>query len=129
MAEDPRITRTVETELTPDELWSLVADGEGWASWLVDDADIVVEPGATGTVVDDDEVRDVRIDRVEPHERVAFTWWPQGRTEQATRVELVVVPGRLLISETKNAAPVASAAIRWDVRALVLSSLALAARA
>ncbi len=78
MAGDTRITRTVETDLTPDELWSLVGDGEGWAAWLVDDADIDVEPGATGTVVDDDEARDVRIDRVDPHERVTFTWWPPG---------------------------------------------------
>ena len=55
MADDTKITRTVETDLTPDELWSLVGDGEGWATWLVDDADIDVEPGASGTVVDDDE--------------------------------------------------------------------------
>ena len=121
---DTRITRTVETDLAPDELWSLVGDGDGWAAWLVDDADIDVEPGATGTVVDDDEARDVRIDHVDSHERVTFTWWPQGQADQASTVELVVIPGRLLITETYCAS-----AIRWDVRALVLGSLALRARA
>ena len=121
MAGDTKITRTVETDLTPDELWSLVGDGDGWATWLVDDADIDVEAGATGTVVDDDEPRDVRIDRVDPHERVTFTWWPTGEADQASTVELVVLPGRLLITETQCASP-----FRWDVRALVLSSLALA---
>ena len=103
MADDTHLThltRTVETDLSPDDLWSLVADRAGWATWLVDEADVTVRPGATGTVVDDGEARDVRIDSVEPHERVAFTWWPQGRTEQATTVELVVIPGRLLITET-----------------------------
>ena len=123
MADDTRITRTVETDLTPDELWSLVGDGEGWAGWLVDDADIVVETGATGTVVDDEEARDVRIDHVDPRERVTFTWWPEGQPDEASTVELVVIPGRLLITETYCAS-----AIRWDVRALVLSSLALHAR-
>ena len=44
-----------------------------------------------------------------------------GEADQASTVELVVIPGRLLITETRCAA-----AIRWDVRALVLSSLALA---
>ena len=41
-------------------------------------------PAPTGTVVDDGEARDVRIDHVEPHERVTFTWWPQDRPEQAS---------------------------------------------
>jgi uncharacterized protein YndB with AHSA1/START domain len=121
MADDTRITRTVETDLTPDELWSLVAEGDGWATWLVDAADVDVEPGATGTVVDDEEEREVRIDRVDPHERVAFTWWPAGSADRASAVELVVLPGRLLITETRCASP-----IRWDVRAMVLGSLVLA---
>ena len=117
---DTTITRTVETDLAPDEVWSLVAGADGWAAWLVDDADIDVEPDATGTVVDDDEARDVRIDRIDPHERVTFTWWPQGHADRASTVELVVIPGRLVITETYCAS-----AIRWDVRALVLGSLAL----
>ena len=128
MADETRITRTVDPDLPSDELWLLVGDGEGWAAWLVDDADVVVEAGADGTVVDDDERRRVHVDHVEPQERVVFTWWPEDRPGTASTVELVVVPGRLLITETHRDAPVASTAVRWDVRAVMLWAQALHAR-
>ena len=107
MSDDRRrdaITRTIETDLELDELWSLVADGDGWAEWMVDGADIDVDPGSHGTVVDDGVTRDVRIDRVDPSRRVAFTWWPHSRPDQASTVELVVLPSatgsRLRVTET-----------------------------
>jgi len=126
MADDARITRTVETDLEVEDLWSLVADGDAWAEWMVDGADIDVDPGALGTVVDDGVARDVRIDRVEPSRSVAFTWWPQARPDQPSTVELVVVPARtgsrLHVTETYGAIATASASVcRWDVRAMLLT--------
>jgi hypothetical protein len=136
MADDARITRTVETDLEVDDLWSLVSDGDAWAEWMVDGADIDVDPGATGTVVDDGVARDVRIDRVEPSHRtggaVAFTWWPQARPDQTSTVELVVVPARtgsrLHVTET-YAAACSVATFRWDVRSMLLVARASFARA
>ena len=129
MADDARITRTVETDLEVEDLWSLVSDGDAWAEWMVDGADIDVDPGALGTVVDDGVARDVRIDRVEPSRSVAFTWWPQARPDQTSTVELVVVPARtgsrLHVTETYAASPCAvGLGCRWDVRAMLLAARA-----
>ena len=61
------ITRDLELDVPSDELWQLVADGERWAEWLTDAADVVVEPARQGTVVDEDGVeRRVSIHSVVP---------------------------------------------------------------
>ena len=92
MSEEPAVRRDIDVPLPLDDVWPLVAGGDGWTEWLVDEADVAVEPGSAGTVVDGGERRDVRIDQVVPGERVAWTWWPAGRPADASRVELVVVP-------------------------------------
>jgi hypothetical protein len=129
MTQGARITRTVETDLDAEQLWDLVADGDGWASWMVDAADVDVAPGATGTVVDDGVERTVRIDRLGDHD-VAFTWWPQDRPEQVSAVELVVLPAavgsRLHVTETYLSASAATTLAAWDVRLMLLVARALA---
>ncbi len=106
-----RITRTVDTDLPPDELWSLVGDSEAWASWMVDDADVDLDAGG-GTVLDDGVQRDVRIDDVDPAGRVVFTWWPHEQPGEMSTVELVVLPAAagssLRITETYAAAGLGS---------------------
>ena len=128
MSEGTRITRTVDTDLDVDELWSLVADGDGWASWMVDEAEVEVAPGSAGTVVDDGVARTVRIDELDDH-RLAFTWWPETRPELVSAVELVVLPAvggsQLRVTEIAlSASAVAPAA--WDVRLMLLVAQALA---
>jgi uncharacterized protein YndB with AHSA1/START domain len=128
MSEGTRITRTVETDLEVDELWSLVADGDGWARWMVDEADVEVAPGSAGTVVDEGVERSVRIDELDGH-RVAFTWWPAARPELVSAVELVVLPAvggsQLRVTEISLSASTASATA-WDVRMMLLVAQALA---
>ena len=133
MSDDTRVTRTVDTDLPADELWSLVGDAEGWMAWMVDHADVDVTPGARGTVVDDGVHRDVRIDRVDPAQGVAFTWWPRTSPEHVSTVELVVLPAavgsRLRVTETYASAHAMSVArpLAWDVRAMVLAVRAVVA--
>ena len=131
MSDGTRITRTIDTDLDAGELWSLVADGDRWAEWMVDGADIEVDAGEHGTVVDGGESRDVRIDRVEPDRRVAFTWWPHARPDQSSTVELVVIPSptgsRLHVTETYARARAASNTLAWDVRAILLLARVVAA--
>lgn len=115
MSEGTRITRTVDTDLDVDELWTLVADGEAWASWMVDEADVDVAPGSAGTVVDNGVARRVRIDDLDER-RVAFTWWPEARPELVSAVELVVLPAvggsQLRVTEISLSASVPSA-LAW----------------
>ena len=129
MSEATRITRTVETDLDTDQLWQRVADGEAWTSWMVDESEVAVTPGGGGTVVDEGVEREVRVDRLGDRE-LTFTWWPRDRPEQASTVELVVMPAvggsRLLVTETYLSASTLAAPAAWDVRLMLLLARALA---
>jgi uncharacterized protein YndB with AHSA1/START domain len=132
------ITRELELDVTSDELWQLVADGERWADWLTDAADVIVEPARQGTVVDEDGVeRRVSIHSVVPGRSVRFAWWPSDRPGESSMVELVVAPvvpqpgggaerSRLSVIETYAAAgPLAGIAssvssTAWDLRLMLL---------
>jgi uncharacterized protein YndB with AHSA1/START domain len=105
------IEKTTTFPADPDQVWALVSDGGEWASWMVDEADIDVAPGSSGTVVDDDERRVVAIDEVDDIERrVQFRWWPTGDRTAATTVTLVVEPcetgSRLVVIEAPVMVPV-----------------------
>jgi|SRR5215208_911109 len=129
MSQGTRITRTIDTDLEVDELWALVADDEGWARWMVDEAHVEVAPGSAGTVVDDGVQRAVRVDELDDH-RVAFTWWPEARPELVSAVELVVLPAtggsQLRVTEISLSASTVPA-VAWDVRLMLLVAQALAA--
>jgi hypothetical protein len=97
---------------------------------MVDEADVTVEPGAGGRVVDDGIGRTVHIDRLDEDgdaRRIGFTWWPEDRPDLVSAVELVVLPApsgsRLRIHETY-----ASTATAWDVRVVLLAVRALVVR-
>ena len=131
MSDATRITRTVETDLDTDELWQRIADGEAWASWMVDDADVSVTPGGGGSVVDDGVAVDVRIERLGDRD-LTFTWWPHDSPEQASTVELVVLPAvdgsRLRVTETCLSAS-ATRGAAWEVRLMLLVARTLVVHA
>jgi uncharacterized protein YndB with AHSA1/START domain len=124
------VTRSIELDLQPGELWELIGDGERWADWMVDDVAVDVSPGSMGVVTEGGERRAVRIDEVDEGERVAFEWWPAGRLDESSTVELRIVPARrgtvLEVVETFPAAARLSAlaaASAWNARVLGLGSL------
>jgi uncharacterized protein YndB with AHSA1/START domain len=130
MDTDVAITRTVELDLSPEELWQMIGDGDRWADWMVDTAAVDVVPGATGVVTDADEERAVRIERVDEGERVSFKWWPVAQPDRASSVDLVVLPvqhGTVLeIIETFPIGTTLSAAVHtaaWSTRVNVLGGL------
>jgi uncharacterized protein YndB with AHSA1/START domain len=125
------VRRDIEIDLPAAELWALVTDG--WEQWLVDAADVTVEPGGRGVVRDDEVDRAVRIDEVVDGERISFEWWPAARPADRSAVELVVVAtpsGALLrVTETFPPQPRAvalAAAFRWEVRAVAAWACAAA---
>lgn len=118
------VTREIDVDLPADELWELIADGERWSDWLVDEAAIEVSPGSGGTVVDGGEERTVGISSVRPDDGLRFAWWPTDRPDLASSVELTVVetPSRAVLRIVEVFPPVmsvaaADAAIAWEVRA------------
>jgi uncharacterized protein YndB with AHSA1/START domain len=125
------VSRDIDLDVSAGELWSLIADGAGWESWLVDEAEVTVETGATGVVRDHGETREVRLDDVVAGERVSFEWWPAGRPSEASAVELVVAPaplGAVLhVTETfppGSMAQASAASFTWEVRALAAWAIA-----
>jgi uncharacterized protein YndB with AHSA1/START domain len=82
------VTREVTLPLDAEEAWETVTELSGW---LVEDADLALEPGEEGTLrLTDGEERRAVVEEVEPGERLAFWWW--AGEELATRVELTLVP-------------------------------------
>jgi hypothetical protein len=117
------VRRDIDLDLPAEELWTLVAGG--WEQWLVDTADVNVEPGGGGVVRDDEEDREVRIAEVVDGERVSFEWWPAERPQDRSAVELVVLPtpGGAVLRVTESFPPplraqARVAATRWEVRAV-----------
>jgi uncharacterized protein YndB with AHSA1/START domain len=130
MERDVAISRTVELDLSPDELWEMIGDGDRWADWMVDGGSVEVVPGSTGVVTDGDEDREVRIERVDEGERISFQWWPAGQPDQSSSVDLVIVPARhgsvLEIVERFPVGATFSAAVAtsaWPTRVHVLGAL------
>jgi uncharacterized protein YndB with AHSA1/START domain len=117
------VRRDIDLDLPADDLWTLVAGG--WEEWLVDAADVTVEPGGGGVVRDDDEDREVRIAEVVDGERISFEWWPLARPQDRSAVEMVVLPtpAGAVLRVTESFLPhvqaqASMAAIRWEVRAV-----------
>jgi uncharacterized protein YndB with AHSA1/START domain len=129
----PTIRRTIDIEGTAEELWELISTPEGWRAWLVDEAQLRIAPGSSGTVMDDGAERHVRIGTVTSGQRVTFDWW-LADAERPSAVQLDVIRlddqhSRLVITERLNASAsastAASTAMRWELRLLLLCAAAL----
>lgn len=121
------VTRDIELDIDESDAWALIGDAEGWGSWLVDDADVDVETGAAGSVVDDGAERHVQIVNVDHGRSVEFVWWPAGTDGQASSVAITVertASGTALLRVVESfpprtlAATALGAATRWEARAL-----------
>jgi len=69
------VRRETVLDAPRDAVWERVASPEGLETWLADEIDLpAVEPGASGTVVEDGIRRHVTIEEVEAGRRVALSW-------------------------------------------------------
>ena len=133
--DDLSIERIAALDLSTDQLWSLISTGDGWTSWLVDDADVAVVPGGTGTTTEDGVVRQVRVDDVIEGLGINFSWWDGDDPSSASYVQLRIVGlpdggsqlriAEQLVGPTQAVSKSAEATISWDVRMLSLWLLAL----
>jgi uncharacterized protein YndB with AHSA1/START domain len=92
----PEVTREVQIEAPPEEVWQALITEEGRERWLGEEgSDAAVE-----------------IDRLEPHHRL--TWWWRAADGARTHVEfrIVAVPdgSRVLVTETLPRVPIATLA-------------------
>ena len=132
------IERTTDLDMDVERLWSLISTPDGWKSWLVDDADVVIAPGANGTAINDRIQRTVQIDSVSAGRTVGFSWWDRDDPSSASFVQLDVVAlpegrSQLHITErfvgatgtTASATMSSTAGVSWEVRIISLWLMAV----
>jgi len=89
-ADAERVSRSVELDAAPAEVWDALTEEALLAEWLADEVEIEAEPG--GAIVcryADGEERRGEIELVEEAERLAWSWHREGGA-QPSRVELVL---------------------------------------
>jgi uncharacterized protein YndB with AHSA1/START domain len=101
-----RVTRSVDLDAAPAEVWDALTDEALLAEWLADEVELEAAPG--GEIVcryADGEERRGEVELVEEAERLAWSWWRED--SGPSRVELVldaVADGtRLTVIETPAA--------------------------
>lgn len=127
------IERSTDLDMDVDRLWSLISTADGWKSWLVDDADLLIVPAADGTAINDGVARTVRIDSVDAGRAVGFSWWDRDDPSSASYVHLAVVAlpeGRSQLHVTERfgaatAATASAAGVSWGVRIISLWLMAV----
>ena len=73
------IRREVVLPVERDAAWDAISDPRELETWLADDVDLEIEPGAEGVVRwDDGEERHAVVDEVAEGRRVALRWWDAG---------------------------------------------------
>ncbi|MGH2938103.1 MAG: SRPBCC family protein [Solirubrobacterales bacterium] len=85
-----RVSRSVELDAAPTEVWNALVEETLLAEWLADEVEIEAEPG--GEIVcryADGEERRGEVELVEEAERLAWSWRREGGA-QPSRVELVL---------------------------------------
>ena len=84
-----RVTRSVELDAAPAEVWDALTEVALLGEWLADEVELEVEPG--GEIVcryADGEERRGEVELVEEAERLAWSWRREGGG--SSRVELVL---------------------------------------
>jgi uncharacterized protein YndB with AHSA1/START domain len=88
-ADAERVSRSVELDAAPAEVWDALTEAALLAEWLADEVEIEAEPG--GAIVcryADGEERRGEVELVEEAERLAWSWHRDGGG--SSRVELVL---------------------------------------
>jgi uncharacterized protein YndB with AHSA1/START domain len=100
-----RVTRSVELDAAPAEVWDALTEDALLGEWLADEVELEAEPG--GEIVcryADGEERRGEVELVEEAERLAWSWRRDGGAP--SRVELVLDAvadrTRLTIIETRS---------------------------
>jgi uncharacterized protein YndB with AHSA1/START domain len=100
-----RVTRSVELDAAPAEVWDALTEDALLGEWLADEVELEAEPG--GEIVcryADGEERRGEVELVEEAERLAWSWRREGGAP--SRVELVLDAvadrTRLTIIETQS---------------------------
>jgi uncharacterized protein YndB with AHSA1/START domain len=105
-----RVTREIEVQAQPEEVWDAVADAGRLGEWLDAEVDLDLRPGGSAEFrFTDGKVHRGRVIDVEAGRRLVLTWWPVTGDEvgRATIVTFTIEPygdgARLRLTESRSA--------------------------
>src|ERR1700679_307723 len=92
------VHREMDLPCSPSEAWEHVID----PSWLGDDGDLPMTPGADGWISDGDDIRDVIVEEVDEENRLVYRWATFAEEPSRVEIELTPIPDgtRISISES-----------------------------
>jgi uncharacterized protein YndB with AHSA1/START domain len=109
------ITREIELEAPPEEVWEALTDEDKLAEWFANDVELDAEPGGEGIFRwDDGEERHAIVEEVDPERRFVFTW-----DESRVGIELEEIPVGTRVTVVES--PVAEWSTALELRACAYS--------
>lgn len=118
--EEIKITRSVEVDASPDDIWPALTDPALLGDWLDADVDFDIGADRRGRLIErDGAVRTVEVEEVTEGRRLTFRWSPEDGRGPASVVQFDLEEAagstRVIVTETLipgPGAPTASAAAR-----------------
>jgi uncharacterized protein YndB with AHSA1/START domain len=126
LVEPHTVTRSAHLDAGLDRVWDALARTDGLAGWLADSVDVVIEPGAAGTVVDGSVTRRIVVTEVDERRHVGFTWWDDAAPDHASAVRIAIESGEdggTTVTVTETLDPAASAVLGGRASALSLAAI------
>jgi uncharacterized protein YndB with AHSA1/START domain len=99
-----RVTRSVELDAAPAEVWDALTEDALLGGWLADEVELEAEPG--GEIVcryADGEERRGEVELVEEAERLAWSWRREGGAPSRVELVLDAVADRTLLTIIETA--------------------------
>lgn len=105
------VTREIDLEAPPEEVWEALTDEEKLSEWFANDVELDPEPGGEGLFRwDDGDERHAFVEEVEPGRRFVFTW-----DESRVVIELEEIPAGTRVTVVES--PVAEWSTALELRA------------
>jgi uncharacterized protein YndB with AHSA1/START domain len=108
------VTREIELDAPPDEVWEVLTEPEQLEQWFANDVEFDLDRGGVFRWDDGDE-RHAVVEEVDAERRLAIRWWdPDGIEVSEVTFTLEPVPAgtRLVVTET------ASCDWAWGIQAM-----------
>jgi uncharacterized protein YndB with AHSA1/START domain len=126
MDEQREVTREVELDAGPAEVWEAISDPALLGGWLADEVEMEPVPGSPARFRSGSEEREGTVIDVEEERRLSFTWSRPGEapTEVELTLDAVADRTRLVVVERAIVGPTGLSGGAWNARLTALASRA-----
>lgn len=117
------VTREVELEASPEEVWRALTEESILRLWLAEEVELDPRPGGVVRVRDGGDQRSGRVEDVDEPRRLAFSWAREGELPSLVEFELLATDAgtKLIVTETApRGIPITLAGAGWPLSAFAL---------